>query len=74
MKCDSFKFSLMDDTGLREFPMIMLNVSKMNFHHDQYVPHVSLVQKALKVFIICIYIYIYKYIYIYIIIYIGNMS
>lgn len=35
-RCETFRFSLMDDTSLQEYPVIFLNVNKVNFDSRQY--------------------------------------
>ena len=35
-KCDTFRLSLMDDTGLQEFPVIFLNVRNIKYDSRKY--------------------------------------
>ncbi len=35
-KCDTFRFSLMDDTGLQEFPVIFMNIKNIKFDQKIY--------------------------------------
>lgn len=35
-KCDIFRFSLMDDTGLQEYPVFFFNVNKILFESRIY--------------------------------------
>lgn len=34
--CETFRMSLMDDTGLQEFPVIFMNVKNIRLHRRMY--------------------------------------
>ena len=35
-RCDTFRFSLMDDTGLQEYPVIFLNLRGLKYDSKTY--------------------------------------
>lgn len=35
-KCDTFRFSLMDDTGLQEYPVVFMNVKNIKLDMKRY--------------------------------------
>ena len=35
-RCDTFRFSLMDDTGLQEYPVIFMNVRNVKYDSKVY--------------------------------------
>ena len=35
-RCDTFRFSLMDDTGMQEYPVIFLNIRNVKYDSKKY--------------------------------------
>jgi hypothetical protein len=35
-RCDTFRFSLMDDTGMQEYPVIFMNIRSIKFDSRKY--------------------------------------
>lgn len=35
-RCDTFRFSLMDDTGLQEYPVIFMNIKNVKYDLKRY--------------------------------------